>query len=216
MTIFGRKRQRFLATLRMTIFGRKRQGFFADGFNFGRGLGFDFGLGLGFEFGGGHVGVFGFGQRGGDGCGGFHRRDLLLAVDLFGGAEFVFHLHFELVGGLAELADPLAELAGKHRQALGAEEQQREHEEKDAVLKAWHTGKMIRPWGCGWKRPGPLGRRRGGDKDGLRWGGGQEFTKRMAGWSVLRTGLRALETESREDKKQVRPGIGFRIAAVVS
>ncbi len=83
--------------------------------------------------------MFGFGDGRRDGSGGFHGRDLLLAVLLLGEAELFFHLHLELVGGAAEFADPLAELARELGQALGPKEQKRENEEEDAVLKARHT-----------------------------------------------------------------------------
>ena len=75
-----------------------------------------------------------------DGRGGLHGGDLLLALGLLGEAQLLFHLHLELVGGAAELADPLAELAGQHGQPLGPEEQQRQDEEKDAVRETRHTG----------------------------------------------------------------------------
>ena len=86
--------------------------------------------------------MFGLGgiiERRRDGRGGLHRGDLLLAIGLFGDPEFLVHLHLELVGGAAELAHPLAEFAGQHGQLLGPEEQKGQHEQKDAVGKAWHT-----------------------------------------------------------------------------
>ena len=86
------------------------------------------------------------GERGGDGRGGFHGGDFFLAVGLLGDAELVFHLHLELVGRAAELADPLAELARKHGQAFGPEENQRENKDDDTVRQAGHTFVMIRLW----------------------------------------------------------------------
>ena len=62
-----------------------------------------------------------------------------LLVGLLGDAELVFHLHAELGGGAAELADELSELAGDLCQALGAEEQETEKNDESAVLKAGHV-----------------------------------------------------------------------------
>ena len=91
--------------------------------------------------------MLGFGESRGDGGGGFHGGDLFLAVGLLGGAELFFHLHLELVGGAAELADPLAQLAREHRQLLRPEQQERENEEENAVGKAGHTGLDDTAWG---------------------------------------------------------------------
>ena len=99
---------------------------------------------VGVGSGGGRVRVLGFVggnafESGGDGGGGFHGGDFLLAVGLLGEAQLFFHLHFELVGSAAELADPFAELAREDGQLLRPEEQQREDEDDDTVRQTGHT-----------------------------------------------------------------------------
>lgn len=78
-----------------------------------------------------------------DGSRGFDGGDFALALFLLGDAQLFLHLHFEFVGGPAEFADPLSELAGELRQPLGAEKKQRQQEKKNAVREARHTEFMI-------------------------------------------------------------------------
>jgi hypothetical protein len=80
---------------------------------------------------------FGDGRRDRRGC--LHGSNLLLAIGLLGEAKLLVHLPLKIVGGTAELADPLAKLAGEHGQALGSEEEQRQDKKNDAVLETRHT-----------------------------------------------------------------------------
>ena len=96
----------------------------------------------------------GMGSSGGTGGGGgFDGGDLLLAVGLLGDAELFFHLGSELVGGAAEVAHELAELAGEDGQLLRAEEEQGEEDDEGAVAKPGIVNGMIR-LGWGWKQIG--------------------------------------------------------------
>ncbi len=63
-------------------------------------------------------------EGGRDGRGGLHGGDLLLLLGLLGDAQLLFHLEAELVGGAAELAHQLADLAREFGQLLRTEEQE--------------------------------------------------------------------------------------------
>ena len=84
----------------------------------------------------------------GDGRGdwrcGFHGGDFFLLFFLLGDAQLFLHLHAELVGGAAEFAHQLAELAREFGQLLRAEEEQGEEEDEGAVLKLGISRPMIR------------------------------------------------------------------------
>ena len=51
----------------------------------------------------------------------------------------VFHLHLELIRRPPELAHPLTQLAGQHRQPLRPKQKQRQDKQKNAVGKTRHT-----------------------------------------------------------------------------
>ena len=77
---------------------------------------------------------------GGDGngscrlCGSGLRGKFLLALGLFGSAQLLFDLEFEIVRGLAELVEQLADLTADFRQLLRTEDDERDHNDQAACL----------------------------------------------------------------------------------
>lgn len=60
--------------------------------------------------------------------------------------DFLFELHFEFIGGAAELVDELSGLAGDLRQFLGPKDDERQEEQEDRLGKthAFHHTAQIR------------------------------------------------------------------------
>jgi hypothetical protein len=72
------------------------------------------------------------------------RADALFApVGLLSVAQLLFHLEFEVVGGLAELVHELADLLADLRQATRPEDHKREHHEDQRV---GHAERVKQDW----------------------------------------------------------------------